>query len=56
VDAWLEQLLDDLYAKMTPKQIADFERRLREEIARFDAWPTKAKPREGTNRKVAKKR
>jgi hypothetical protein len=53
VEAWLKQLLNNLYAKMTPKQIEDFERRLREEIARFDAWPTKAKR---TKRKAAKKR
>lgn len=59
MDRWLQEVLDNLYAKMTPEQIKDFERRLREEIARFDAWVTKPEVRKAAKaakRKTGKKR
>jgi hypothetical protein len=37
-------------------EIEEFERRLREDIVRFDAWLTKPKTRKGTKRMAAKKR
>jgi hypothetical protein len=55
MDRWLQEMFDNLYAKMTPAQIEDFERRLREEIARFDAWVTKPKARKARKQKATTK-
>ena len=56
MDRWIQEVLDDLYSKMTPEQRAAFEQGLREHIAQFDAWGKTPKARKVSKPKAAKKR
>ena len=42
MERWLEEVLDN----MTPEERAEFERSLRDHMARFDAWGKTPKTRE----------
>jgi hypothetical protein len=54
MEAWLQELLDVLFKRMTPEQKQEFERAIRNEIGRLDEWKKQSNARRGTKRKAAK--